>query len=268
MNILFDIGGTKMRVAAAGDNGILGEPRVMETPKNFDQAVSELAAAANDICQGQKIEAAFGGIRAYDKLNNTMRSHPNFPLWSGARIKDSLADSLTPNIYIENDSALAALGEALYGAGKGYRIVAYLTVSTGVGGAKVIDGEIEESNYGFEPGHQIIDNLHTLENLISGEAVGKKYGRPPKEIGDEHIWEELAKWLAIGLNNTIVHWTPDIVILGGSMMNEVGISIKKVKNYLKEMLNIYPNTPEIAHSSLDDMSGLYGAFALSLKNRK
>jgi glucokinase len=49
------------------------------------------------------------------------------------------------------------LGEAVFGAGKGREIVVYMTISTGVGGARIVGGKIDASAMGFEPGHQIID---------------------------------------------------------------------------------------------------------------
>ena len=157
------------------------------------------------------------------------------------------------------------LGEARYGAGKSYEIVAYLTISTGVGGAKISGGAIDESAIGFELGAEIIDGTHTLEELISGAAVERKYGMHPRDISDAKVWSELAHYLAIGLNNCIVHWSPDCVIVGGSMMNEIGIHLPAVETELKKILTVYGSVPPLLHASLGDLGGLYGALALSQK---
>ena len=167
-------------------------------------------------------------------------------------------------VFLENDAALAGLGEAVFGAGKGKKIVAYLTISTGVGGCRIVDGKIDENSQGFEPGHQIIfsdKNIITLENLVSGTAIEKKYGKKPYEIFDVKIWNNVANNLAYGLHNVAVLWSPDIIILGGSMMKKIGIPVERVKFHLSKILNIFPKPPLIKKSKLGDLAGLYGALA-------
>jgi len=263
MIILFDIGGTKTRIATSVDGQTFGEPTIFSTPADYDEAMSTISSRALDLAGGQRIEKVCGGIRAYERHTGRMRAHPTFPLWTGQDIRASLERAFQTELYIENDSALAALGEASDGAGKGHKIVAYLTVSTGVGGARVVNGHIDENSYGFEPGHQIIDGVRTLEGLVSGTAVEKKYKCSPKEIGDPAIWQELARLLALGINNTVVHWSPDVVILGGSMLNEIGIPIAAVRDQVSSLLTVFGAPPPIEHSALGDLGGLHGALTLS-----
>ncbi|MFV1917705.1 MAG: ROK family protein, partial [Patescibacteria group bacterium] len=102
-------------------------------------------------------------------------------------------------------------------------------------------------------------SLGHLEAHISGAAVEKRYGKKPYEITDDKFWDELARLLAFGLNNTIVHWSPDVVVLGGSMMKKIGIPIDRVKFHLKKILKIFPELPEIKKAELGDLGGLHGA---------
>ena len=166
----------------------------------------------------------------------------------------------------ENDSAIVGLGEAVYGAGKGARIVEYITVSTGVGGARFVDGKLDVSAQGFEMGHQYLgmgENAPTLEKLISGTAITERFGKKPREIAkDDPVWEELAEILAYGVFNTIVTWSPHRIVIGGSMMNEIGIPVERVAFHLARINNIYPSVPEVVHASLGDNGGLWGALAL------
>ena len=83
----------------------------------------------------------------------------------------------------------------------------------------------------------------------------------PFEIHDDAIWDKLAKFLAYGLNNTIVYWSPDIIVLGGSMMKEVGIPVPAVRKHLSEILKIFPTIPQIEKAELADFGGLYGSLA-------
>ena len=263
MILLFDIGGTKTRLATSDDGHTFSDPLIFSTPVDYDEAISTITSRALDCVGGRSVSQACGGIRAYERHTGCMRVHPNFPLWTGQNIRSSLERAFQTDVYIENDSALVALGEAVAGAGKGHRIVAYLTISTGVGGARIVGGHIDENSYGFEPGHQIIDGVRTLEELISGATIEKKYNRHPREIGDTAIWQELARYLALGINNTIVHWSPDVVVLGGSMMNEIGIPLTAVRDQLAITLKVFAVHPPLEHAMLGDQGGLHGALTLS-----
>jgi predicted NBD/HSP70 family sugar kinase len=118
------------------------------------------------------------------------RSIPNWP--SGyEKFKSDLAEKFgSAEIAVENDAAIVGLGEANWGAGRGFEIVAYITVSTGVGGAKIVNGKIDEHAVGFEPGKQIISTASspdastgtskTLEDMISGRALREKNGQIAK----------------------------------------------------------------------------------------
>lgn len=170
-------------------------------------------------------------------------------------------------VHLENDTALVGLGEAVYGAGKGAAICVYYTVSTGVNGVRIVDGHIDASRQGFEVGGQYLSTATvptTLEDLVSGTAISKRFGMHPKSIpSDDPIWEDLARLLAIGIHNTILHWSPDRVVIGGSMMNEVGIPVPRVEAHVRELLRKFKTTPDIVHSSLESVGGLWGALALA-----
>ncbi len=138
--------------------------------------------------------------------------------------------------------------------------MAYITVSTGVGGARIVDGTLDEASEGFEPGHVIIDGEHDLESLISGRAIEHRLGRKPAEVTNENIWDELAQKLAVGLNDVIALWSPDAIVLGGSMIvKPVGIKVERVKEHLKKFVEHIPVMPEITQATLADEGGLHGA---------
>ena len=162
-------------------------------------------------------------------------------VWDGIiKIKSDLVENFKETeIIIENDASMAGVGEAQFGAGRGFEIVAYITVSTGVGGAKIVNGKIDEHAVGFEPGKQIMDvnSGKTLEDMISGKALQEKFGKHPKEIKDQGVWDNHAWLLAIGLNNIIMEWSPNCVVLGGSMITgDPCIPLDKTENYLKDIL--------------------------------
>lgn len=269
MYILFDIGGTKMRVVSADRTKFLAEPMVVSTPQDFNEGIETLKRIVENLSHGEKIEAIVGGVAGPLNAEKTMLvNSSNLSGWVGHDIKKALTEAFNVPVSIENDTALVGLGEANFGAGRGKSIVVYMTISTGVGGVRIVSGNIDENALGFEPGHQIIDPDNSLcpecegndlEAYVSGTAIEKRFGKKPYDIHDDVIWNELAKFLAYGLNNTIVHWSPDIIVLGGSMMKEVGIPLHAVRKHLSEILKIFPVPPIIEKAELQDFGGLYGA---------
>jgi predicted NBD/HSP70 family sugar kinase len=167
-------------------------------------------------------------------------------------------------VYFENDTALVGLGEAHFGAGQGSDIFVYVTVSTGVNGVRIVDRKIDRSAQGFEIGGQYLatEGTTSLEDLISGKSVEKHYGMHPKELGADHpLWEESARILAYGLHNTILHWSPNKIALGGSMMKEIGIPVERVAHHLSAILKKFPKAPPLVHAELNDLGGLWGGLA-------
>jgi len=275
MFLIFDIGGTKMRLALSKDGVTFEEPFITETPKDFEDGLEVFKNFAGE----QKIEAVAGGIAGpLGKEHSSLIGSPNISTWIGKPLKEELEKIFNAPVYLENDSALVGLGEATAGAGKNKKIVVYITVSTGVGGARIVDGKIDVHRNDFEPGHQIIDFNNSLcpdcdgpylGSLISGTGIEKRTGKKPYDVHDKNAWSQMSEWLAIGLNNVIVFWTPDIVVLGGpSIVGDPAIDVGETIGHLKKMLKIYPELPEIKEAELKDLGGLYGALELlSQKNR-
>lgn len=261
MYLVFDIGATKIRLAISPDGQNLSEPEIVPTPQDFNEGIKVITETAQKLAGGEKIDKVAGAVRFLDKTKTKIKSHPHIPLWSNQPLKETLENAFSAPVVLENDAALAGLGEAIYGAGKNYNIVAYLTISTGVGGAKIENKKIDENSLGFEPGFQIIDKdqLLTLEDLVSGYGLEKRYGKKGEDINDPAVWNEVTKNLAVGIYNSILYWSPDVVILGGSVVKS--LDLEKIKNYLKETNEILPELPEIKKAQLGDSSALWGALA-------
>lgn len=262
MYIVFDIGGTKIRVAKSEDGMTLSDSIVHDTPESFKEGSALVVKSIRELAKRKKISAIAGGMPGViDRETGMTYSSPNLRGWENHSLKEKLL-KICPDVFIENDAAIVGLGESLYGAGKDYEIVAYITVSTGIGGARIVQEMIDLRRVSFEPGQQIIDKetLNSLESLVSGKAIEKRHGKRAKEITDEQVWKKAAENLAIGLHNTIVHWSPDVVILGGPMiLKKPGIDINYVREYLKSIMIMFPTLPEIKLAELEDKGGLYGA---------
>lgn len=272
MYLLFDIGGTNMRLAVSGDGSKVEASKVVPSPQDFKEAIQKFSQVAREISGGQKITKAAGGVAgALDKNKTVMLSAPQLPSWAGKPLRKSLQEALGAPVFLENDVALVGLGEATYGAGKEFSLVAYYIIGSGINGVRIVDGSIDRTALGFELGHQIIDSRSiekdgtgmsgTLELYLGGTNIEKRYGKKPEEIKDTKVWEKLAKWLAVGLSNTIVHWSPEVIVLGGSIMKTM--PVERVRHHLGKILTVFPKHqhPPIKRVRLGDEGGLWGALA-------
>lgn len=262
MFVAIDIGGTKTRVACARDIAKIDRKIIFETPQDYTAGFAMLVEAVNKV-GGEGIKGiAVGAPGVLSRDRRSLVHAPNLPLWNGAALADELEAALNARVTLENDAALVGLGEAVRGAGKDAAIVGYVTISTGVNGVRIVDGAIDRATYGFELGEQFLGcdaTAPTLEDLVSGRAVSKRFGAPPASLGKDHpVWEELAQIVAIGLHNVIAHWSPERIVLGGSMMKEVGIPIDRIRVHLGGLRRKNPVLPELTLASLGDFGGLWG----------
>ena len=234
MYILFDIGATKMRVALSRDGKSFDKNsvKIVPTPDNFVEGIGVFQKLVLELAGRRQITAAAGGIAgSLDRKKGIIFNSPNMPDWNNKPIRKAFVKVLdTKKIFIENDTAIVGLGEAIHGVGKKNKIVAYITVSTGINGVRVVDGSINRSAQGFEIGHQIIGGspTNTFESYVGAAALVKKYKMPIVKIQNSMIWEIVHMNLAYGIYNTILHWSPDIVILGGGQVQTGGIKIEKI----------------------------------------
>jgi len=273
MHVLFDIGGTKTRVAVSDDLASFTKKK-FDTPTSFADGIEAIVHAVEELSDGKEITAVAGGIRGpLNEAKTTIVSETVLTDWVCKPIAETLSSRFGAPLQLENDAALVGLGEAHFGAGKGHDIVAYLTVSTGVGGARIVNGKIDKARTNFEPGHQVVDidgsteggtTPDILQDLISGTSLEKSRGIKPYEVPQsDEVWDQLAKYLAYGLKNTIVYWSPDVIVLGGSMIiGDPRILLEDIIHHTKEVLGGEQECPSIVDATLEDEGGLYGALAL------
>lgn len=270
MYLLFDIGGTKMRLGVSADGQTIANSKIVPTPKDFKQGIQTLKQAADDLSGGEKIEGVAGGVAIILDKDRTMAIRStHLKDWINKPLKKELERIFETSAHIENDSDVEGLGEAVKGAGNGKNIVAYISIGTGIGGVRIVNGKIDQNALGFEPGHQIIvadgnpcdcGGLGHFESYVAGPYLERMYHQKGEEITDPAIWDKVSRYLAMALNNTIVHWSPDIVVLGGSVMKSIPIT--NTTKHLASMLFSLSPIPEIVPAKLGDEAGLYGALEL------
>ena len=117
-----------------------------------------------------------------DPRTGVVINPPNLPGWRNFPLADLISKAYRLPVRVDNDGNAAALAEALWGAGRGYRNVFCATIGTGIGTGIVFDGCIYHGRTGAaaEGGHTTIDyrgprcgcgKLGCIEALASGPAI-------------------------------------------------------------------------------------------------
>ncbi len=112
-------------------------------------------------------------------------SPPNLPGWNNVPLCNIFHEKLNMPTFLEKDTNVAVLGEYMFGAGRGYQEVVYLTISTGIGGGIIANGQLLDGAAGTaaELGHMTIDwrgphcncgNIGCLESIASGTAIAHR----------------------------------------------------------------------------------------------
>lgn len=272
MYLLFDIGGTNTRIAFSGGADSFDNPVIIPTKSDFDEALVSMVETSRALVKDAKVGGIIAGITGrLDKTRTYIYKSSSLPGWVDKQLPTSFADAFNAPVYFLNDADLVGLGEVHYGAGKGVDAVMYITISTGVGGGLINQGKIVESSHSPEIGYQYIygfgkksaygNKYDALQRFVSGKALHERYGQDPAEIADSGIWDETAQLIAFGLHNSMMHWSPDMIVLGGSVMKSV--KLNQISKHLSKTLQVYEQLPELRLAELGDIGGLYGALAYS-----
>jgi predicted NBD/HSP70 family sugar kinase len=264
MYLLFDIGGTKTRMATSLDGVNITSFEIVSTPQDFKTAMDKISSyILKENISSQDTSICLGLPGVFDNKKSMLVVSPNLPLWQLKPIKEEISSILrTEKVFLENDAALAGLAEGRLGAGKDGKIIAYLTLGTGIGGVRIVDGRIDTSTYGFEPGHQLIsinNKIVDLSDMVSGAGLKLRYSCSPEDIKDPKIWHEVNRIFSIGLINTILHWSPDTVVLGGGLIKAGVFDLSLINENIHSYLKIFPVLPKIRFWQLGEEAGIKGA---------
>ncbi len=275
-----DIGGTKFLVAAANARGEIIRQVRNETPEDLQDGLRVLDDMIRDVLSSRKpiaIGAAIGGPLDY---RTGIVSPLHQPSWRAVPLKSRMEEKWNCPCTVDVDTNAAALGEYRFGTERPTRLL-YLTISTGMGGGFLIDGELYRGNNGAHPeiGHQSIQYRCThpekvscecgapdcLEALVSGNGIRRIYGKAAEQLSESE-WDEVAFNLGQGLRNAVALYAPDRIVLGGGVAIGGGAAfISRVVEYTKEHLYIVA-APDVRLSSLGYETALKGAVALAMQS--
>lgn len=158
-----DLGGTKLAVGLVDSEGAIKKQLfyltdvkggVHSIEEQIKLAVEELKMVANGAIAGIGI----GVPGQIEKMTGFVHFAPNLQ-WRNIHIKANLEKQLNLPVYVTNDVRASAMGEWIFGAGKGYSDIVCMFIGTGIGGAVISDGVLLTGckNSAGEIGHMIID---------------------------------------------------------------------------------------------------------------
>ena len=260
MFLLFDIGSTRMRVGVSEDLAKLDRYEIYNTPRDYRAALELVKSFAGE----EKIQRVAGCIPGFVSKDGVIERSGNLPEWRGEKIVDDLVSIFGIKPMIDNDAVLANLGEWEFGAGKGADHLAYLTISTGIGGSITYQGKVLPRLTSFEPGQQIIyykDRIERMENIASGRMILSRYGGGADKLSNEEAWVEIEKNLSILIHNLICFWSPERLVLGGGVVEFGKLNFDRISASLESTLPKI-RIPQILPAELGAIGGLYGGLYL------
>lgn len=307
--IAFDIGGTKCAVSrwAAGDPPVMEKKIRFPTPSSPGETMALLAEHAARLAAGARILRA--GISCggpLDSARGIVLCPPNLPGWTDIDVTSPLSQALGAPVFLENDANACALAEWLWGAGKGFNSIVFLTMGTGMGAGLILDGRLYRGccDMGGEVGHmRIADDgpvgygkAGSFEGYCSGGGMARlammrlpayraRTGRSSllesREItaksiscaadeGDEFalsVIEECGEKLGLVIANIIDMINPQRVIIGSVYGREPRFAPIVDRVLREEALPMSRRACEVVPAGLGESVGDYAAAAAAIFGR-
>lgn len=247
-NIGIDIGGTKTTFVLLEGNKILKKEKVA-TPKSKREIIECLTLRVKK--WGKVTGIGIGVPGPLNEKRDLILNPPNLKILHNCPLAKLIEKETGLKTRMDNDANCFALAESLLGAGRGAKLVVAVTLGTGIGGGIVINGKIYPGAFGAagEVGHMTIENKFWERVAAKNRKNYNKYG----------------KYLGIGLSNLINVLDPEIIVLGGGMVNHYHAFIKRAKKEIKERVlsPLSKKKIKIKKAALGQWGGAVGAALLS-----
>lgn len=288
MNTLaIDIGGTKLAIGlftatdAVSHDMIRREVRPTDRsggPAAMLQQIEEIASAWMREVQVDSCGVGFGGPVNFAEQSVALSTHGEG--WRNFPLVPRLQEMLNAPVVMDNDANCGALGEAVYGAGRGVgRPLFYMTLSTGIGGGIVLEGDRllrGPDSYAGEIGHltirpdgpECLCGAHgCLERLCCGLWLERDHGKPPAELfNDPAFVHRYVDDLALGLKSAIMLLNPARIVIGGGIAKAGDRLFVPLRAALKRHMTDWSRARiDVMPAELGDDSVLWGALALTAK---
>ena len=276
--LAIDIGGTKFSIAAFEGEAILERiSRSTDRDGGREWMLAQIESIAHEWMDSRtfaRTGIGFGG--PVDFASQTIALSTHVGGWSDYPLTRYLEDALGIPAIMDNDANVGALGEAIYGAGKGLRPLFYMTLSTGIGGGIVIQRKLWRGadSYAGEIGHLTIrpggpDCLcgarGCFERMCCGLWLEKDFGKPAAQLlQDPAFVSDYVVNLALGLKACIMLLNPARIVIGGGLSKAGDALFGPLRMELGRQITAWSAARiDVVPAELGDDSVLYGALVLA-----
>lgn len=289
--VAVDIGGTKLAAATVdGEGGIHGLTRLRTEKESARASIGQivraihqtLAAAGTSWNHIASVGLAVPGI--YHAGTGKVWA-PNLPGWDNIPLREELEAQLPVPIIVDSDRAACVLGEHWLGIARGLTDVVFLAVGTGIGAGIITGGKLCRGAgdiagavgwFALNPRwRELYRQAGCWEAEAAGPALARRAGTATAEDAVEaarngsrqaaQALAETARFLAMGIANIISILNPQIVVLGGGLMQAGGVLLGPIRRQAPQWAQpISAGQARIELTALGGNAGLLGAARLAL----
>src|SRR3954469_4025123 len=300
-----DVGGTKLAAGVVDAGGTVLSYVREATPRGLDgEGLLEFTASlAKRARQESSVEPEALGIGCGGPMvfPEGIVSPLHIPAWVDFPLRARLSHALGLPAVLDNDAKAFALGEALFGAGRGARCMLGMVVSTGVGGGIVVNGKLFDGASGNagHVGHIIVskdgptcycggvgcitvyasgtglaeraiealalDSGSSLANLPPGEVTGRAIAQAARD-GDAlalRLMNDAALALARGIAGAANLLDLDRVVIGGGLAQSGDLLFVPLEQELRKRARLaFSRNVEVYPAALGTEAGVVGAAGL------
>jgi glucokinase len=283
-----DVGKTKIASGIVSQTGLI---------EGYQEILTDISDQGNNIINQVKsiiqryIEDYFffktigiGSFGLIDHAKGIVIDNGFLPKYRNLKIKNVIKNEFNCSVNVENDLYTSAMGEYLFGVGKGCNVMVFVGVGTSVGSAIILNGNLIRGKHQLsgQIAHILCDNLiqKTIHDLTGGSSIAIKgslalsFNQTTTDVfhhwkdGNPIVTEIVADFITqISTLLAIIQnfLDPDILVLGGGVINNSCESLfTEIQNQTMKRLYFYSKQlPEgkniIKKSLLGTKSGVIGA---------
>ncbi len=277
--LAIDIGGTKFTLALfEGERMVRRESHATDREGGREWMLEQLARRIHDWRSQTAFDRCgigFGGPVSFAQQRVVASTHVGG--WNDFDFCGWVRKVAGVDAVIDNDANAGALGEAVFGAGRGYRPLFYMTLSTGIGGGIVLpDGGVLRGadSYAGEIGHLTIrpdgpeclcGARGCLERMCCGLWLERDWGKSACELmQDEAFVRRYVVDLALGFKAAIMLLNPARIVVGGGIAKAGERLFGPLREELGRQITAWSRARvDVVPAALADDSVLWGALALA-----
>lgn len=297
-----DVGGTKQLAVLLGDDGTVVAESRRRTPHGADAVVAGIVSLVDELRAGVPTSVSVGvGVPGLVTRAGALRAAPNLTDTVDVPVRARLEHALGMPVAVDNDNTCATMAEWRLGAGAGARDVVFVGLGTGIGGGFVADGRLQRGHHGFagEFGHMVLvpdgepcvcGRRGCWERYASGSALaaqarraaaagmlegvtGGGEGLRGEDVvaaarsghrGAVTVLDDFARWVAFGVTNLVHATDPEVVVIGGGLVEDAALWLPSVRRHVDALLyapGLRPRPP-VVPAALGERAGAVGAALL------